>query len=211
MALEAQVRIFTIMTFALQWGDMNGTLQALSINKGKFQMSIDANTELIKLLVIGDSGKFRIVYRGLLGVGKSCLLLRFVDESFTPSFISTVGIDFKIKCITMSADKDHRKQYRLQIWDTAGQERFRTITTAYYRGTDGILIVFDISDMRSFNNIDNWIKNVDQYASEEVEKILVGNKTDIEGKRVLYGLLILLGCHVCTGTGTSRLDRDSIH
>lgn len=124
---------------------------------------------LIKLLLIGDSG-----------VGKSCLLLRFADDSFTPSFITTIGIDFKIRTIELDG-----KRIKLQIWDTAGQERFRTITTAYYRGAMGILLVYDVTDERSFQNIKNWIKNIEQHATEGVTKMLVGNKCDMIDKRTV--------------------------
>jgi Ras-related protein Rab-8A len=112
-------------------------------------------------------------------VGKSCLLLRFCDNSFTPSFITTIGIDFKIRTMELEGQR-----VKLQIWDTAGQERFRTITTAYYRGAMGIILVYDVTDERSFLNIANWIRNVEQYASPNVNKILVGNKCDMEDKRV---------------------------
>ncbi|KAK4579083.1 hypothetical protein RGQ29_028953 [Quercus rubra] len=125
---------------------------------------------LIKLLLIGDSG-----------VGKSCLLLRFSDGSFTTSFITTIGIDFKIRTVELDG-----KRIKLQIWDTAGQERFRTITTAYYRGAMGILLVYDVTDESSFNNIKNWICNIEQHASDNVNKILVGNKADMdESKRAV--------------------------
>jgi len=124
---------------------------------------------LIKLLLIGDSG-----------VGKSCLLLRFCDDAWTPSFITTIGIDFKIRTIEVDG-----KRIKLQIWDTAGQERFRTITTAYYRGAMGILLVYDVTDEKSFNNIRTWHANVEQHASAEVNKILVGNKSDEDGKRMV--------------------------
>ncbi|KAK9459692.1 ras family-domain-containing protein [Lipomyces oligophaga] len=124
---------------------------------------------LIKLLLIGDSG-----------VGKSCLLLRFSEDSFTPSFITTIGIDFKIRTIDLDG-----KRIKMQIWDTAGQERFRTITTAYYRGAMGILLVYDVTDERSFNNIRNWFANVEQHASEGVNKLLIGNKCDWEEKRAV--------------------------
>lgn len=100
----------------------------------------DAPTQ-IKLLLIGDSG-----------VGKSCCLLRFSEDSFTPSFITTIGIDFKIRTIELDG-----KRVKLQIWDTAGQERFRTITTAYYRGAMGILLVYDVTDERSFNSTQNLL------------------------------------------------------
>eukprot|EP01118_Nematostelium_gracile_P015936 TRINITY_DN6495_c0_g1_i1.p1 TRINITY_DN6495_c0_g1~~TRINITY_DN6495_c0_g1_i1.p1 ORF type:complete len:222 (+),score=62.41 TRINITY_DN6495_c0_g1_i1:123-788(+) len=124
---------------------------------------------LIKLLLIGDSG-----------VGKSCLLLRFSDDSFTPSFITTIGIDFKIRTIDLEG-----KRIKLQIWDTAGQERFRTITTAYYRGAMGILLVYDVTDDKSFANIRNWIRNIEQHASENVNKILIGNKCDLVDKKMI--------------------------
>merc|ERR1712137_736183 len=125
---------------------------------------------LIKLLLIGDSG-----------VGKSCLLLRFSDDSFTPSFITTIGIDFKIRTIELDG-----RRIKLQIWGTAGQERFRTITTAYYRGAMGILLVYDVTDEKSFGNIRNWIRNIEQHASDNVNKILVGNKADMdESKRAV--------------------------
>lgn len=80
-------------------------------------------------------------------MGKSCCLLRFSEDSFTPSFITTIGIDFKIRTIELDG-----KRVKLQIWDTAGQERFRTITTAYYRGAMGILLVYDVTDERSFQS-----------------------------------------------------------
>ncbi|GMK55570.1 hypothetical protein CspeluHIS016_0206260 [Cutaneotrichosporon spelunceum] len=124
---------------------------------------------LIKLLLIGDSG-----------VGKSCLLLRFCDDSWTPSFITTIGIDFKIRTIELDG-----KRIKLQIWDTAGQERFRTITTAYYRGAMGILIVYDVTDEKSFNNVRTWHAQIEQHASAGVNKILVGNKCDWDEKRAV--------------------------
>jgi len=124
---------------------------------------------LIKLLLIGDSG-----------VGKSCLLLRFCDDAWTPSFITTIGIDFKIRTIELDG-----KRIKLQIWDTAGQERFRTITTAYYRGAMGILLVYDVTDDRSFNNIRTWHANIEQHASEGVNKVLIGNKCDWTDKRAV--------------------------
>ncbi|CCO26741.1 GTP-binding protein ypt2 AltName: Full=SEC4 homolog [Rhizoctonia solani AG-1 IB] len=121
---------------------------------------------LIKLLLIGDSG-----------VGKSCLLLRFCDDAWTPSFITTIGIDFKIRTIELDG-----KRIKLQIWDTAGQERFRTITTAYYRGAMGILLVYDLVPR---TDIRTWHANVEQHASEGVNKILIGNKSDWVDKKAI--------------------------
>jgi len=117
---------------------------------------------LFKLLLIGDSG-----------VGKSSLLLRFSDDTWTDKYISTIGVDFKIKTINL----DH-KLVKLQIWDTAGQERFRTITSSYYRGAHGIIIVYDVTDKITFTNIKNWLQEIERYAGTNVLKLLVGNKID---------------------------------
>lgn len=124
---------------------------------------------LFKLLLIGDSG-----------VGKTSILFRFSDDAFTPTFISTIGIDFKIKTIELRG-----KKIKLQIWDTAGQERFHTITTSYYRGAMGIMLVYDITNAKSFDNIQKWLRNIDEHANEDVEKMIVGNKCDMEDRRII--------------------------
>ncbi|KAL6911914.1 hypothetical protein ACP4OV_000719 [Aristida adscensionis] len=116
---------------------------------------------LFELLLIGDSG-----------VGKSCLLLRFADDSYLDSYISTIGVDFKI--LTVEQDG---KTIKLQIWDTAGQERFRTITSSYYRGAHEIIIVYDVTDQESFNNVKQWLNEIDRYASGNVNKLLVDHAT----------------------------------
>jgi len=118
---------------------------------------------LIKLLLIGDSG-----------VGKTCLLLRYNDNCFNSTFIATIGIDFKIKTINLDG-----KTIKLQIWDTAGQERFRTITSAYYRGAMGILLVYSVTDEISFKNVGNWVRNIEQHASPNCNIVLIGNKCDV--------------------------------
>lgn len=123
----------------------------------------------IKLLMIGDSG-----------VGKTCLLLRYANDSFSPTFITTIGIDFKIKNIQLDG-----KRIKLQIWDTAGQERFRTITTSYFRGAQGILLVYDVTDRNSFTSIRNWVAQIQMHADVNVNKILIGNKSDCQDQRVI--------------------------
>jgi len=124
---------------------------------------------LFKLLLIGDSG-----------VGKSCLLLRFADNTYTDSYISTIGVDFKIRTLDIDG-----KTVKLQIWDTAGQERFRTITSSYYRGAHGIIVVYDVTDKVSFNNVKQWLGEIDRYACQSVNKLLVGNKADLVEKKVV--------------------------
>lgn len=123
------------------------------------------NTEydhLFKVLMVGDSG-----------VGKSCILLRFVDQQYNETYISTIGVDFRIKTLEIAG-----KKVKLQIWDTAGQERFRTITSSYYRGAHGVMVVYDSTSEQSFYNVKQWLHEISRYAGDNVEKLLVGNKCD---------------------------------
>lgn len=123
---------------------------------------------LFKLLIIGDSG-----------VGKSSLLLRFSDNTFTGSYITTIGVDFKIKTVNLDGQK-----VKLQIWDTAGQERFRTITSTYYRGTHGVVIVYDVTNGETFANVKRWLQEIDQNC-DVVNSVLVGNKNDTPERKVV--------------------------
>lgn len=125
---------------------------------------------LIKLMLIGESG-----------VGKSSLLLRYGDDVFTSSYISTIGIDFKIKTVELNG-----KHIKLQIWDTAGQERFRTITNAYYRGAMGIMLVFSVDDPKSYQNIKYWMSQIDSHRGYDVAKILVGNKSESRNRIITF-------------------------
>ena len=143
---------------------------------------------LLKLIIIGDSS-----------VGKTCILLRFSEDNFPTTHMPTIGkpksfafltecaleqkltlfigIDFKIKSINVEG-----QVVKLQVWDTAGQERFRTITQTYYKGAMGIILVYDCTEEKSFSNISNWMKQIEQHASKDVAKVLVGNKADKEDK-----------------------------
>jgi Ras-related protein Rab-35 len=123
---------------------------------------------LFKLLIIGDSG-----------VGKSSLLVRFADNQFSGNYITTIGVDFKIRTIELNGER-----VKLQIWDTAGQERFRTITSTYYRGTHGVIVVYDVACGDSFANVKRWLHEINQNC-DEVTRILVGNKCDDPDRRVV--------------------------
>ena len=124
---------------------------------------------LFKLLIIGDSG-----------VGKSCLLQRFADDRYTDIFISTIGVDFKIRTIIIDSLK-----VKLQIWDSAGSEKFRVITSSYYRGAHGIIVVFDVTSQVSFDHVQTWLKEINKFAIETVELLLVGTKTDLAELRII--------------------------
>uniref|UniRef100_A0A8C8SRV1 Ras-related protein Rab-3 n=1 Tax=Pelusios castaneus TaxID=367368 RepID=A0A8C8SRV1_9SAUR len=124
---------------------------------------------MFKLLIIGNSS-----------VGKTSFLFRYADDSFTSAFVSTVGIDFKVKTVYRN-----EKRVKLQIWDTAGQERYRTITTAYYRGAMGFLLMYDIANQESFNAVQDWATQIKTYSWDNAQVILVGNKCDLEDDRVV--------------------------
>lgn len=125
---------------------------------------------LFKLLLIGDSG-----------VGKSSLLLRFTADTFD-DLAPTIGVDFKLKLMTLSG-----KRLKLTIWDTAGQERFRTLTSSYYRGAQGIILVYDVTRRETFTDLcDVWLKEVDLYSTNpDCIKMLVGNKVDRDAERAV--------------------------
>jgi len=117
----------------------------------------------LKVLIVGESG-----------VGKSSLLLRFTDDTFDPEQCATIGVDFKVKTFTVDGNCT-----KLAIWDTAGQERFRTLTPSYYRGGQGVIMVYDVTNRATFSKLDMWLSEVDTYATKSnIVKMLVGNKID---------------------------------
>ncbi|EDO47990.1 predicted protein [Nematostella vectensis] len=123
-----------------------------------------------KVMLLGDSG-----------VGKTCLLVRFKDGAFlSGSFISTVGIDYKNKVVEVDGSK-----VKLQIWDTAGQERFRSITHAYYRDSHALLLLYDVTNHASFENIRAWLAEIYEYARQDVIIMLLANKADLTKQRVV--------------------------
>lgn len=124
---------------------------------------------IFKLLLIGDSG-----------VGKSSLLLRFAEDSFTSNYVATIGVDFKIKTVEVGGAR-----VKLQLWDTAGQERFRTITSTYYRGTHGVVVVYDVTNGESFRNVKRWLHELEDNCDREMERVMVGNKNDDPSSKVV--------------------------
>lgn len=119
---------------------------------------------------------FKILTIGESGVGKTCILRRFVENKFLKNHLATIGIDFKTKNIALGD-----KTVKLKIWDTAGQERFRNITNQYYKGADGIILVFDVTNKDSFDKIGDWMSQIQGNTSEnEISIVLLGNKIDME-------------------------------
>eukprot|EP01097_Dermamoeba_algensis_P005001 TRINITY_DN3186_c0_g1_i1.p1 TRINITY_DN3186_c0_g1~~TRINITY_DN3186_c0_g1_i1.p1 ORF type:complete len:209 (+),score=27.64 TRINITY_DN3186_c0_g1_i1:118-744(+) len=124
---------------------------------------------IFKILLIGDSG-----------VGKSSILLRYTDDCFQEDQTCTIGVDFKVKTLDIRG-----KRINLTMWDTAGQEKFRSITTSYYRGTHGIVLVYDVNSRKSFEAINTWLSEVDLYATNpDLIKLLIGNKVDQSNREV---------------------------
>lgn len=124
---------------------------------------------MFKILIIGNSS-----------VGKTSFLFRYAEDAFTSAFVSTVGIDFKVKTVFRQD-----KRVKLQIWDTAGQERYRTITTAYYRGAMGFILMYDVTNEESFNSVRDWVTQIKTYSWDNAQVVLVGNKCDMEDERVV--------------------------
>ncbi|CAL8138559.1 unnamed protein product [Orchesella dallaii] len=124
---------------------------------------------LFKLLLVGDSG-----------VGKEDIFDKFDENALKPTFISSICTDFNIRTIELED-----KKIKLQLWNTAGHERYKSITNAYYRGAMGIMLVYDITNEKSFENIKNWIKNIKDHAEPDLQMMILGNKCDKNDKRVV--------------------------
>ena len=130
-------------------------------------MSEEEYDYIFKVLLIGNSD-----------VGKSSLILRYVDQIWNDVFVPTIGVDFKVKSLEID-----KKTVKMQIWDTAGQERFRNVISSYFKGAHGILLIYDITNKESFKELENWLGEVERNASNQVLKILLGNKCDLDDKR----------------------------
>ena len=122
---------------------------------------------LVKVLMIGESG-----------VGKSCLISRFNKNEFSATHLATIAIDFKMKLAEINGSK-----VKMQIWDTAGQERFATLTSGFFKGSDGIVVVYAVDDEKSFENVNKWMNQVHSKAPVDVKILLVANKSDLENER----------------------------
>ncbi|KAJ4892218.1 Ras-related protein RABA5c [Raphanus sativus] len=134
-------------------------------------MSDDERCEeyLFKIVIIGDSA-----------VGKSNLLTRYARNEFNPNSKATIGVEFQTQSMLIDG-----KEVKAQIWDTAGQERFRAVTSAYYRGAVGALVVYDITRTSTFENVGRWLDELNTHSDTTVAKMLIGNKCDLESIRAV--------------------------
>ncbi len=128
----------------------------------------------------GESKTFKILTIGESGVGKTCILRRFVENKFLKNHLATIGIDFKTKTLIIN-----KQEIKLKIWDTAGQERFRNITTQYYKGADGIVLVYDVTEESSYDKIRDWMEQILYNTQrDDIGLVLLGNKCDMEPRTV---------------------------
>ena len=130
--------------------------------------SINEIDLVFKILLLGDSE-----------VGKSCFLMRYSDNVFIDNYITTIGLDYKLKSVKL----DNGKTIKVQLWDTAGQDKYRTIAKNYFKGSHGILLLYDITKTNSFENIREWIRDIKEEVSEKAIIFLIGNKIDLGEQR----------------------------
>eukprot|EP01029_Cantina_marsupialis_P021444 TRINITY_DN512_c0_g1_i1.p1 TRINITY_DN512_c0_g1~~TRINITY_DN512_c0_g1_i1.p1 ORF type:complete len:202 (-),score=28.51 TRINITY_DN512_c0_g1_i1:160-765(-) len=168
-------------------------------------MSKDKYDHIFKLVIIGDSA-----------VGKTSIVQRFIDNSFDEDGSPTIGVDFGVKYLDISG-----KRIKTTIWDTAGQERFRTVTSSYYKGAQGVILVYDVTRRQTFQNIQSWLDEIDTYASNRLVKLLVCNKIDLKERTAVdreeavalaksKGMLFL-ECSAKTRHGISSVFQEICH
>ena len=125
---------------------------------------------------MNDECVYKVLLLGDSTVGKTCFLLRYCDKTFEDAHMATVGLDYRLKSVVLKNEKN----VKLQIWDTAGQDRFRAITKNYYKGANGIILIYDVTNLQSYENVKNWIAQIKESASQNVIVYLVGNKIDVK-------------------------------
>ena len=119
--------------------------------------------------------KFKVVVVGDSGVGKTNLIKRFVTDTFAKDSKATVGVEFMSKTYIIN-----KEIFKIEIWDTAGQERYKSITAAYYKGAKGAMIVYDVTNQNTFDNVNKWCQEIKDKASKNINLMMIGNKTDLK-------------------------------
>ena len=122
---------------------------------------------------------YKVLLLGDTTVGKTCFLMKYTDKTFQDVHISTIGLDYRLKSMTLKSGKN----IKLQIWDTAGQDRFRAITKNYYKGANGIILIYDVTNPKTYDNVKNWVTQIREEASPNVVVYLCGNKIDMKEDR----------------------------
>jgi small GTP-binding protein len=135
------------------------------MKKNKLSTSMDC---IYKVLLLGDST-----------VGKTCVLLKYTDKIFQETHMMTIGLDYRLKVMQLQSGKE----VKLQIWDTAGQDRFRSITKNYYKGSHGIILIYDVTSLKTFENVKSWVSQIHEEISDKVVIYLVANKIDMDDLR----------------------------
>jgi small GTP-binding protein len=135
------------------------------MKKNKLSTSMDC---VYKVLLLGDST-----------VGKTCVLLKYTDKIFQETHMMTIGLDYRLKVMQLQSGKE----VKLQIWDTAGQDRFRSITKNYYKGSHGIILIYDVTSLKTFENVKSWVSQIHEEISDKVVIYLVANKIDMDDLR----------------------------
>ena len=129
---------------------------------------VEKEPPLYKILLLGDAT-----------VGKTCFLLRYTDDAFLDLHMATIGLDYRLKTMIL----ENHKIVKVQLWDTAGQDKFRAITRNYYKGARGIILIYDVTNIKSYENIKKWINEIKEEISEKVSIVLIANKIDNEPER----------------------------
>ena len=122
---------------------------------------------------------YKVLLLGDTTVGKTCFLMKYTDKTFQDVHISTIGLDYRLKSMVLKSGKN----IKLQIWDTAGQDRFRAITKNYYKGANGIILIYDVTNPKTYDNVKNWVTQIREEASPNVVVYLCGNKIDMKEDR----------------------------
>ena len=128
---------------------------------------------------MNEESVYKVLLLGDTNVGKTCFLFKYTDNTFHENHIATIGLDYRVKKIKLK----NGKEISLQIWDTAGQDRFRAITKNYYKGAHGIVLIYDITNNQTFENVSKWVNQLHEEVSLNVVIFLAGNKIDLEEKR----------------------------
>ena len=126
-----------------------------------------------------DEYVYKVLLLGDTTVGKTCFLMKYTDKTFQDIHMATIGLDYRLKSMKLKSGKN----IKLQIWDTAGQDRFRAITKNYYKGSHGIILIYDVTNVQTFENVKQWVSQIREEASANVIIYIAGNKIDMEEER----------------------------